>query len=157
MAMLDELWSPSAAGTHASFLQGSRDMALTQLLAQMASCERKSLQILNRLRCERVPINSVPTGSSHRIRIWTKSLVNQSAAEHPALPFQDSYIFQRIYKNDMFKLGAQLDFENMSNKATMAFPVGAVQIITTSASSPPQPTSATRNGYPDEKAQKGYQ
>ncbi|KAG6866117.1 hypothetical protein C0991_008425 [Blastosporella zonata] len=104
-----------------------------------------------------VPINSVPAGSSHRIRIWAKSLVSQSAAEHSTLPFQDSYIFQRIYKNDMFKLGGQLDFENMSNKATMGFVAGPVQTITTTANSPPQqPASTARNTYPDEKAHKGY-
>ncbi|KAG6812097.1 hypothetical protein H0H92_004397 [Tricholoma furcatifolium] len=82
-----------------------------------------------------VPIDSIPAGSTHRIRIWTKSLVSMSASDPPTLhPFQDSYIYQRIYKNDMFKIGAQLDFESMSSKATMGFAVGGVQTVVMSTS-----------------------
>ncbi|KAG6902467.1 hypothetical protein C0995_016329 [Termitomyces sp. Mi166 len=110
-----------------------------------------------------VPINSVPAGSSHRLRIWTKSLVNTPGptTDLPTLPFQDSYIFQRIYKNDMLKIGAHLDFENMSTKAIMGFAAGPVQTIVMSSAPPlpsphSPPASSTRSTYPDEKAQKGY-
>ncbi|KAG6868127.1 hypothetical protein C0993_007331 [Termitomyces sp. T159_Od127] len=103
-----------------------------------------------------VPINSVPAGSSHRIRIWTKSLVNTPTTEPSTLPFQDAYIFQRIYKNDMLKIGAHLDFENMSTKATMGFAAGPVQTIITTTPAPISPTSTSRSIFPDEKAQKGY-
>ncbi|KAG6891312.1 hypothetical protein C0992_009193 [Termitomyces sp. T32_za158] len=106
--------------------------------------------------CSSVPITSVPAGSSHRIRIWTKSLVNAPATEPTTLPFQDSYIFQRVYKNDMLKIGAHLDFENMSTKATMGFAAGPVQTIVTTIPAPISPTSTSRSMYPDEKAQKGY-
>ncbi|KAG6910802.1 hypothetical protein DXG01_007691 [Tephrocybe rancida] len=105
-----------------------------------------------------VPINSVPAGSSHRVRIWTKSLVSHAAGDHPAHPFQDSYIYQRIYKNDLFKIGGQLDFNNMSNKATVGFAVGPVKTITTPVThAPPQPTTVARPGFPEEKSHKGYQ
>ncbi|KAG5724742.1 hypothetical protein E4T56_gene8038 [Termitomyces sp. T112] len=105
-----------------------------------------------------VPINSVPAGSSHRIRIWTKSLVNTSSTEPSTLPFQDSYIFQRIHKNDVFKIGAHLDFEKMSTKATMGFAVGSVQTVVMSSPPPPPPlsSSASRSTFSDEKTQKGY-
>ncbi|KAF5387620.1 hypothetical protein D9615_000711 [Tricholomella constricta] len=102
-----------------------------------------------------VPINSVPAGSSHRIRVWLKSLVNLSANTPAALPFHDSYIYQRIWKSDTFKIGARLDFESMSNKAIMGFAAGAPQMIMTSAARTPPPT-APSGDFPEEKTQRGY-
>lgn len=104
-----------------------------------------------------VPIKSVPVGASHRIRVWMKSLVNLSASTPSALPFHDSYIYQRIWKSDTFKIGARLDFESMSNKATMGFAAGPPQTIVTCARRTTPPSDASLCAIPDEKAQRGYQ
>ncbi|KAF8076758.1 hypothetical protein FPV67DRAFT_431212 [Lyophyllum atratum] len=102
-----------------------------------------------------VPIKSLPAGSSHRIRVWIKSLVNLSANTPSALPFHDSYIYQRIWKSDTLKIGARLDFESMSSKAIMGFAAGAVQTIVTSARPPPPVASPPFSS--GEKSQRGYQ
>lgn len=78
-----------------------------------------------------VPIPSTPTGASHRIRVWLKSLINISSDEPTAfsMPFNDSYVYQRIWKSDTFKVGARLDFESLGNKAIMGFSSGHPQTI----------------------------
>jgi len=89
-----------------------------------------------------VPMNSTPSGSSHRIRVWTKSLV--SIPSSPS-PFQgsDSHIYQRLWKSDTFKLGARLNFEAMADKMTMGFSSGPPRTIVDSTNAtmsrtPPQ-------------------
>ncbi|RDB19784.1 hypothetical protein Hypma_012899 [Hypsizygus marmoreus] len=103
-----------------------------------------------------VPINSTPVGASHRLRVWLKSLVNLSTIDSAttfALPFNDSYIYQRIWKSDAFKIGSRLDFESMSNKAIMGFasPEGPQTIVTTRT-----PPASTPRSLPEEKAQRSY-
>ncbi|KAG5648749.1 hypothetical protein DXG03_000096 [Asterophora parasitica] len=108
-----------------------------------------------------VPISSIPAGSSHRIRVWLKSLVNLSASTPSALPFHDSYIYQRIWKSDNFKIGARLDFEAMSNKTIMGFSAGAPVTVETSVPLPlprtPQRDIGASSHFVPEKAQRGYQ
>ncbi|GLB34164.1 hypothetical protein LshimejAT787_0110480 [Lyophyllum shimeji] len=103
-----------------------------------------------------VPIKSVPAGASHRVGVWLKSLINLSANTPTALPFPDSYVYQRIWKSDAFKIGAGLDFESMSPKATMGFAAGPPQTIVTCARVTPPSTPLPRRML-DEKAQRGYQ
>lgn len=79
-----------------------------------------------------VPIASTPIGASHRIRVWIKSLINISADEPTiafALPFNDSHIYQRIWKSDIFKVGARLDFQSLGSKTIMGFSSGGPQTI----------------------------
>jgi hypothetical protein len=79
-----------------------------------------------------VPIQSAPIGASHRIRVWLKSLTNippDESATTYSLPFNDSYVYQRIWKSDTLKIGARLNFESMGNKAIMGFSSGGPQTI----------------------------
>ncbi|KAJ7584346.1 hypothetical protein C8J56DRAFT_149924 [Mycena floridula] len=74
-----------------------------------------------------VPMQSAPEGASHRVRVWLKTY--SSAPVDPtstfSLPFSDSYVYQRIWKSDSFKIGAQLDFGSLANrKMVMGFSVG---------------------------------
>jgi len=99
-----------------------------------------------------VPIASLPAGASHRLRVWLKSLVNLSNIDPSttyALPFNDSYIYQRLWKTDSFKIGARLDFDSLGNKMTMGFTSGGPQTIAVGGSEP-----APRN-HCDEK-RSGY-
>lgn len=48
-------------------------------------------------------------------------LTTDPAISHP-LPFNDSYIYQRIFKTDDFKVGGRLEFNALGNKLVMAFP-----------------------------------
>ncbi|KAF9462066.1 hypothetical protein BDZ94DRAFT_764436 [Collybia nuda] len=103
-----------------------------------------------------VPINSQPAGASHRLRIWLKSLVNLGNIDPStavSLPFNDSYIYQRIWKTDSFKVGARLDFNSLGNKMIMGFSSGGPQTIIRSS---PPPDPPLRSPY-QEKARIGYQ
>ncbi|PFH50134.1 hypothetical protein AMATHDRAFT_75765 [Amanita thiersii Skay4041] len=87
-----------------------------------------------------VPISSLPAGASHRLRVWLRSLVQLTSdpSTQYALPFNDSYIYQRIWKSDSFKVGARLDFESLGGKMIMAFPaVGGPETIVSVASRSP--------------------
>lgn len=71
-----------------------------------------------------IPVQSMPPGATHRIRVWLKSLVpltTDPAIAHP-LPFGDSYIYQRLFKLDEFKVGGRLEFNALGNRLVMAFP-----------------------------------
>ncbi|KAJ3568761.1 hypothetical protein NP233_g5500 [Leucocoprinus birnbaumii] len=71
-----------------------------------------------------IPVQSMPPGATHRLRVWARSLVpltNDPAISQP-LPFNDSFIYQRIYKTDEFKVGGRLEFNALGNKLVMAFP-----------------------------------
>ncbi|KAJ7094364.1 hypothetical protein C8R44DRAFT_384702 [Mycena epipterygia] len=79
-----------------------------------------------------VPVRSVPAGASHRLRVWLKSFVNSvppDAASVSQLPFVDSYVYQRVWKSDAFKLGARLDFDALGPKLIMGFAAGAPQTV----------------------------
>ena len=45
------------------------------------------------------------------------------------LPFNDSYIYQRIWKCDSFKVGGRLEFESLGSKMTMGFSSGMPEMI----------------------------
>ncbi|KAF9006741.1 hypothetical protein BDQ17DRAFT_1389501 [Cyathus striatus] len=67
----------------------------------------------------------MPAGASHRLRVWLRSLVPLSSSNPTAsytLPFNDSYIYHRIWKSDAFKIGARLDFDSLGSKMIMGFP-----------------------------------
>jgi hypothetical protein len=79
------------------------------------------------------PSPSVPVNASHKLRVWLRSLVPLASidpATSYALPFNDSYIYQRIYKSDTFKIGARLDFETLGPKMVMAFSSGIPETVT---------------------------
>ncbi|KAF5393058.1 hypothetical protein D9757_001117 [Collybiopsis confluens] len=83
-----------------------------------------------------VPMSSMPAGASHRIRVWLKTLLpfpdqdNQSS--NISLPFNDSYIYQRIWKSDSLKLGARLDFFALGTKMIMGYSNGPPKTFTVS-------------------------
>lgn len=76
----------------------------------------------------------MPVGATHKLRVWLRSLVpltNDPAMAHP-LPFNDSYIFQRIYKLEEFKIGGRLEFGALGHKLVMGFaPRGGPETVTT--------------------------
>lgn len=68
---------------------------------------------------------SMPAGASHRIRIWLKTFVPVTEAMSPtsaySSPYNESFIYQRIWKTDTFKLGARLDFGSLGSKMITGF------------------------------------
>ena len=79
-----------------------------------------------------IPIVSMPSGASHKLRVWIRSLVPLSSADPSTsymLPFNDSYIYQRIWKCDSFKVGGRLEFESLGSKMTMGFSSGMPEMI----------------------------
>ncbi|TFK71995.1 hypothetical protein BDN72DRAFT_764004 [Pluteus cervinus] len=85
-----------------------------------------------------VPMESKPPGGTHRLRVWLRTLVNLSAIDpsmaHP-LPFNDSYVYQRIYRSDNLRIGGRLDFASLSQKVITGFASGPPQVITSDAPS----------------------
>jgi len=79
------------------------------------------------------PVQSMPIGATHKLRVWLRSLVpltNDPAISRP-LPFGDSYIYQRIFKMEEFKVGGRLEFSALGNKLVMGFaPRGGPETIT---------------------------
>ncbi|KAJ3516814.1 hypothetical protein NLJ89_g889 [Agrocybe chaxingu] len=79
-----------------------------------------------------IPSNSIPSGASHKLRVWIRSLVPLSTSDPTTsyvLPFNDSYIYQRLWKDDGFKIGGRLDFESLGTKMIMGFSSGAPETI----------------------------
>ncbi|KAJ7194544.1 hypothetical protein GGX14DRAFT_678614 [Mycena pura] len=82
-----------------------------------------------------VPIRSVPAGASHRLRVWLRSPLprddDAAAAQAQAqLPGAErSYVYQRLWKSDAFKIGGRLDFEALGPKLMMGRPAGAAQTV----------------------------
>ncbi|TEB37103.1 hypothetical protein FA13DRAFT_1726237 [Coprinellus micaceus] len=88
-----------------------------------------------------VPSNSVPPGASHKLRVWIRTLVPPSSLvpsldpsqpqqqNFTGLPFNDSYLYQRLYKTDDFKVGAHLQFESLGPKMIMAFSMGGPEVV----------------------------
>lgn len=71
-----------------------------------------------------IPVQSMPPGATHRLRVWVKTLVplNPNPVISQPLPFNDSVIYHRIYKADDFKVGGRLEFHSLGNRLVMAFP-----------------------------------
>ncbi|KAF9266249.1 hypothetical protein L218DRAFT_897264 [Marasmius fiardii PR-910] len=80
-----------------------------------------------------VPMNSIPAGASHRLRVWLKTLLPLPAESGAEIyPFNDSYIYQRIHKSDSLKIGSCLDFDSVGSKMVMGYPAGPPKIFTVS-------------------------
>ena len=78
------------------------------------------------------PNVSMPAGASHKLRVWIQSLVPLNSADTSTsyvLPFNDSYIYQRIWKCDSFKIGGRLEFETLGSKMTMGFSSGMPETV----------------------------
>jgi hypothetical protein len=78
------------------------------------------------------PTTSMPAGASHKLRVWIRSLVPLTSVDPSTsyvLPFNDSYIYQRIWKCDSFKIGGRLEFESLGSKMTMGFSSGMPETI----------------------------
>jgi len=70
-----------------------------------------------------VPIMSTPPNASHRLRLWirTPALPQSPSSSANSLPDQ-SFIYQRLWKSDSFKLGSELNFGVLSSKLVMGVP-----------------------------------
>ena len=82
--------------------------------------------------CSSIPNISMPAGASHKLRVWLKSTVPLGFADPSTsyvLPFNDSYIYQQIWKSDSFKVGGRLEFETLGSKMTMGFSSGMPETI----------------------------
>lgn len=82
-----------------------------------------------------VPMNSIPAGASHRLRVWLKTflpLPSESGTDAFSLPFNDSYIYQRIFKSDSLKIGSCLDFSTVGSKLIMGYAAGPPKTFTMS-------------------------
>jgi hypothetical protein len=73
-----------------------------------------------------VPVRSVPTGASHRVRVWLKT---PAVARDAPRPLVDSYVYQRVWKSDAFKIGSRLDFEALGPRLFMGTPAGPPQTV----------------------------
>jgi len=101
-----------------------------------------------------IPIVSMPPGASHKIRVWIRSLVPLSAADPSTsyvLPFNDSYIYQRIWKCDSFKVGGRLEFESLGSKMIMGFSSGMPETIVMPNPPPLDLRSSVRSIHNDKK------
>jgi hypothetical protein len=78
------------------------------------------------------PSVSMPAGALHKLCVWIRSLVPLSSVDPSTpyvLPFNDSYIYQRIWKCDSFKIGGRLEFETLGPKMAMGFSSGMPETI----------------------------
>ncbi|KAF8827234.1 hypothetical protein HHX47_DHR5000568 [Lentinula edodes] len=81
-----------------------------------------------------VPMSSMPAGASHRIRVWLKTFLPfpNDQSSNISLPFNDSYVYQRIWKSDSLKIGARLDFYSLGAKMVMGYSNGPPKTFTVS-------------------------
>jgi len=102
------------------------------------------------------PSNSIPAGASHKLRIWIRSVAPLAAANTSAygLPFNDSYIYQRIWKEDSFKIGSRLDFESLGAKMHMGFSAGGPETIVMPTAAASLDLSSPRSLFKEKRA--GY-
>lgn len=67
-----------------------------------------------------IPAVSMPRGASHRLRFWLRTPhASLSSASSASSQMTESYIYQRLWKTDDFKIGAYLDFVALGSKLTM--------------------------------------
>ncbi|KAF8806256.1 hypothetical protein BYT27DRAFT_7103255 [Phlegmacium glaucopus] len=79
-----------------------------------------------------VPTTSMPAGAAHKLQVWIRSVVPFSASDPSTsyvIPFNDSYIYQRIWKCDSFKIGGRLDFESLGAKMIMGFSTSVPETV----------------------------
>ncbi|KAJ6515261.1 hypothetical protein C8R45DRAFT_1086481 [Mycena sanguinolenta] len=84
-----------------------------------------------------VPVRSAPTGASHRVRLWLKTRSDPPTPVSPTqAPAVESYVYQRVWKSDAFKIGARLDFEAIDARLVMGSLTGPPQTIVMDVLSP---------------------
>ncbi|KAJ8593155.1 hypothetical protein M405DRAFT_731966 [Rhizopogon salebrosus TDB-379] len=66
-----------------------------------------------------IPMSSTPTGASHRLRVWLRTPFVSLSPASSAISSGESYIYQRIWKSDDFRLGAGLNFEALGPQLVM--------------------------------------
>ncbi|PPQ67596.1 hypothetical protein CVT25_012090 [Psilocybe cyanescens] len=104
-----------------------------------------------------IPSNSIPAGASHKVRVWLRSLVPLPTSDPTtsyALPFNDSFIYQRIWKCDNFKMGARLDFGSLGPKMVMGFSSGVAETIITQTPPTAEDLTSPRSIYREKRG--GY-
>ncbi|KAJ4479022.1 hypothetical protein J3R30DRAFT_2705992 [Lentinula aciculospora] len=81
-----------------------------------------------------IPMGSMPAGASHRIRVWLKTFLPfpNDQSSNISLPFNDSYVYQRIWKSDSLKIGVRLDFHSLGAKMIMGYLNGPPKTYTVS-------------------------
>lgn len=68
-----------------------------------------------------IPALSMPRGASHRLRFWLRTPhAPLSPSSSVSSQVTESYIYQRLWKTDDFKIGAYLDFDALGSKLIMA-------------------------------------
>ncbi|KAJ7461979.1 hypothetical protein FB451DRAFT_1404473 [Mycena latifolia] len=87
-----------------------------------------------------VPVRSVPVGASHRLRVWLKSLDPPVPPDASVVSFPKSYVYQHVWKSDVFKIGARLDFETLGPSLIMGVVAGAPQTVVIEPQSPATPS-----------------
>lgn len=67
-----------------------------------------------------VPASSTPPNASHRLRLWIRTPAWTQSPASSVNSFEiQSFIYQRLWKSDNFKLGSELNFEALSSKLVM--------------------------------------
>lgn len=66
-----------------------------------------------------IPVTSTPPGASHRLRCWLRTPFVSHSPSSSAVSQSESYIYQRIWKSDDFKIGAGLNFDALGSKLVM--------------------------------------
>ncbi|KAI6127417.1 hypothetical protein EDD16DRAFT_1552841 [Pisolithus croceorrhizus] len=67
-----------------------------------------------------IPAVSMPHGASHRLRFWLRTPhASLSPTSSTSSQMTESYIYQRLWKTDDFKIGAYLNFTGLGSKLTM--------------------------------------
>jgi hypothetical protein len=67
-----------------------------------------------------VTVTSTPPDASHRLRLWIRTpAAPQSPSSSVNSLENHSFIYQRLWKSDSFKLGSELNFQTLSSKLVM--------------------------------------
>ncbi|KAN0097053.1 hypothetical protein V8E55_001499 [Tylopilus felleus] len=122
-------WTLIEPGTYAlsfDYEAGGAGRTLFENCHLRLYCEPQSVSFL----IYTIPVPSSPTGASHRLRVWLRMPQPKS----PPLPLEPSvshlngtphtYLYQRLWKSDDFKIGARLSFESVGSKIILATPCG---------------------------------
>ncbi|KAJ7827665.1 hypothetical protein B0H14DRAFT_2367495, partial [Mycena olivaceomarginata] len=72
-----------------------------------------------------VPVRSMPVGASHRLCVWLKTRWDNLNAG----ALGDSYVYQRVWRSDAFKMAVRLDFEMLGPRIVMGSPAGSPQTV----------------------------
>jgi hypothetical protein len=67
-----------------------------------------------------VPATSTPPNATHRLRLWIRTPTGPQSPTSSVNSHQNqSYIYQRLWKSDNFKLGSELNFQALSSNLVM--------------------------------------